>query len=148
MKKTYLNWISVILIGCSLLFANSAYNISKKRLYRVYWGGVTSEFLKSAKTNPKEFKITKEPSIIIKNNHPDATEDYYSVSELDTFTNKGTCISVHLFTFDEFQQQPLSSIGPETKKNRTKQQTFFYSYLFFSFFCLGGAFIILLKSKK
>jgi len=148
MKRQFIYLILVILIGCTVLFAYSAYNTSKKKLYRVYWGGVTDEFLKNAKSYPTEFKITKEPSIIMVDNRPEASENYYSVSELETFTNKGEFLSVHLFTFKQYQQQPLFSMGSDTKQKRTKQQIFFYSYLFLSLICFGGATILTLKSKK
>lgn len=132
MKKKISISISALLIAFALLFAFLSYNISQKKLYRVTWGGVTDEFLIQAKTNPDEFKITKEPSIIIIDNRPDATENYYSVSELADFTYKGEFLSVHLFTFEQYQKQPFFSMGTETKKKRTKQQTIFYGYLFLS----------------
>lgn len=148
MKNIIFKWIAVLLIGSSILFAYLAYNISQKKLYRVTWGGVTNEFLIQAKTNPKEFKITKEPSIIIVDSCPEVSENYYSASELDSFTNKGEFVSVHLFTFKQYQQLPFFSMGSETKKKRTNQQTYFYSYLFLCLLSIGGAPILYLKSKK
>jgi len=145
-KKISTKKISFLLIALALLFAYLAYSISQKKLYRVTWGGVSNEFLIQAKTNPAEFKITKQPSIIIVNNRPEASENYYTASELASFTNNGEFLSVHLFTFEQYQRQPFFSMESETKKRRTKQQTFFYGYLFLSLLCLGGAPTLFFKS--
>lgn len=147
-RKISIKSISVLLIALALLFAYLAYSVSQKKIYRVTWGGVTNEFLLQAKSNPEEFKITKEPAIIMVDNRPEETEIYYSKSELASFTNNGKFLSVHFYTFKQYQKLPFFSKGPETKKKRTGQQTLFYSYLFLSFLCVGGALIFLINQNE
>ena len=148
-KRKVVLSIAIVLICCTALFAYLAYNISNKRLYRITWGGVTDEFLQKAKTNPDEFKITKEPSIIIVDNRPETSENYYSVSELETSSVKGMVMSVQLFTYEEYQKFPyFSATGPETMRYRTKQQTFFFIWLTLSVICfLGSIFFFVYQSK-